>query len=187
MKYKSIATAAVAATVITAYGMLNQKAGPPEIYSDVPGAINADIQTPEQIAGTICNSHWSTSSIRPSTSYTNPIKFAALKKYNQEHGTSYHVTDGELDHLISIELGGSPTSTDNLWYEPFTTQVNGRQIGAHEKDKVENALHDMVCRDQITLQQAQQIISSDWYAEYLKLFPSQTFGAADQINDPDDN
>lgn len=146
------------------------KAGPEYIYPLVSGAIDYEVSAhPEQ---TICNSNWSTKSTRPPVSYTNFIKVEALANYNRKFGTSYKMADGELDHLVSIELGGSPTSTDNLWFEPYITQVGGTQVGAHEKDKVENFLHSYVCAGNTSLSQAQQSIVKDWYKIYL-LIPSK--------------
>lgn len=141
------------------------KAGPAAIYPDMPGAIDPD--TSGNVAGTICNSAWSTRSIRPPVSVTDPIKTVALTRYNTEFGTSYVKADGELDHIISLELGGAPSDTNNLYFEPYITQVNGVQVGAHEKDKVENELHKEVCNGTLTLDQAQSIITTDWYAFYL--------------------
>jgi len=66
----------------------------------------------------------------------------------------------ELDHFISLELGGSNTSA-NLWPEPY-----GPFPGAHEKDWVENYLHDQVCSGQMALADAQAAIASDWYAVF---------------------
>ena len=34
--------------------------------------------------------------------------------------------------------------------------------GSHEKDRLENRLHTMVCSGQITLRHAQQAIADDW-------------------------
>src|SRR5215470_2592162 len=52
------------------------KAGPTELYPDparTPGVANPDI-TQDNIADNICNTNWSTKSIRPPVSYTNPLK-----------------------------------------------------------------------------------------------------------------
>ncbi|CAB4133097.1 HNHc domain containing protein [uncultured Caudovirales phage] len=68
----------------------------------------------------------------------------------------------EVDHLISLELGGSNDPL-NLWPQPYTGEPN-----AHEKDLVENKLHSMVCSGQITLEQAQKQISTDWVGAYKK-------------------
>jgi hypothetical protein len=65
----------------------------------------------------------------------------------------------EVDHFIPLELGGSNDIT-NLWPEPYLVP------GAHEKDHVENYLHDQVCNGSMALGDAQQMIASDWYAVY---------------------
>lgn len=66
----------------------------------------------------------------------------------------------EIDHLISIELGGA-NSDANLWPQPVDAKD---LVGFHEKDKVENALHRKVCSGEISLPAAQQCIARDWYA-----------------------
>jgi hypothetical protein len=69
----------------------------------------------------------------------------------------------EIDHLISLELGGANT-IDNLWPQPYDGDWN-----AHDKDRLENKLHQMVCKDKsITLQEAQKEIATDWVAAYKK-------------------
>jgi hypothetical protein len=59
----------------------------------------------------------------------------------------------EVDHLISLELGGA-NATSNLWVEP------GKIPNA--KDAVENRLHKEVCTGQITLAEAQREIATNW-------------------------
>jgi hypothetical protein len=80
--------------------------------------------------------------------------------------TQYGATDvrgaDEVDHFIPLELGGS-NAIANLWPEPFGAP------GAHEKDRVENYLHDQVCSGALALGDAQQMIVGDWYAIYLTL------------------
>ncbi len=66
----------------------------------------------------------------------------------------------EVDHLISLELGGS-NDIANLWPEAAQPQP-----GFHEKDKIENYLHDQVCNGTISLQQAQQEIATNWLQVY---------------------
>jgi hypothetical protein len=69
----------------------------------------------------------------------------------------------EIDHLISLELGGANTS-DNLWPQPYDGDWS-----AHDKDRLENKLHQMVCKDKtITLTEAQKEIATDWVAAYKK-------------------
>ena len=69
----------------------------------------------------------------------------------------------EIDHLISLELGGANTE-DNLWPQPYDGDWN-----AHDKDRLENLFRKMVCVDKtISLQEAQQEISTDWISAYKK-------------------
>jgi hypothetical protein len=66
----------------------------------------------------------------------------------------------EVDHLISLELGGS-NAIRNLWPEPYA----GRW-GARTKDVLENRLHDLVCEGRLALRSAQRQEAWDWVAAY---------------------
>ena len=66
----------------------------------------------------------------------------------------------EVDHLVSLELGGL-NDISNLWPEAAAPKP-----GFHEKDEVENALHDQVCSGQIDLSTAQREIATDWLSVY---------------------
>jgi hypothetical protein len=68
----------------------------------------------------------------------------------------------EVDHLISLELGGS-NDLANLWPESYHGPHN-----AHEKDALENQLHRLVCTGYVTLSDAQHDIASDWVAALKK-------------------
>ncbi|MBI4500786.1 MAG: HNH endonuclease [Gemmatimonadetes bacterium] len=59
----------------------------------------------------------------------------------------------EVDHLISLELGGS-NDLENLWPQPYPDAI--------EKDKVENALHWLVCHGRVGLRRAQRGIAQNW-------------------------
>jgi hypothetical protein len=48
--------------------------------------------------------------------------------------------DYEMDHLISVSLGGS-NSIENLWPEPLRLNVDGKDLGAVTKDAFEDRLH----------------------------------------------
>ena len=87
------------------------------------------------------------------------------KQVYAEYGISYPQPTGsyEVDHFISLELGGSNDIT-NLWPEPALPTP-----GFHEKDKVENYLHQQVCNGSMSLKEAQREIATDWYAVYLKI------------------
>lgn len=68
----------------------------------------------------------------------------------------------EIDHLISLELGGM-NDRENLWPQSYTGTMN-----AHMKDALENKLHQMVCEGTITLEEAQKDISENWIESYEK-------------------
>src|SRR4051794_30873115 len=72
--------------------------------------------------------------------------------------------DGEVDHLVSLELGGS-NARANLFPESATPSP-----GSHEKDRLENALHDEVCDGRTSLHRAQHLIATDWVAAYHARF-----------------
>lgn len=57
---------------------------------------------------------------------------------------------GEIDHLISLELGGSNDLT-NLW----------PQTNYKDKDKLENLLHRQVCEGKLSLPKAQALIKGN--------------------------
>lgn len=112
--------------------------------------------TQDNIHTTICVSGYS-ASVRPPESVTNKIKKEQLPAY----GDSDSMTNYELDHLISLELGGCPDCVANLWPEPYNIT-----LGAHQKDTVENYLHKQVCNGAMTLHDAQEEIATDWVAVY---------------------
>jgi hypothetical protein len=81
-----------------------------------------------------------------------------------EYGIKSHVSGQyEVDHYISLELGGS-NEISNLFPEAASPKP-----GFHEKDQVENYLHDQVCSGMMTLKQAQISISTNWLAVYQQM------------------
>ena len=90
---------------------------------------------------------------------------------------AYGYTDApanyELDHLISLELGGHPSDVRNLWPEAY-----GRsEWDASRKDQVENKLHDLVCSGQILLADAQRPEAADWKVAWTKYVGTHGQGA----------
>ena len=81
-----------------------------------------------------------------------------------EYGITKHFNgaSGEVDHLVSLELGGSNAEA-NLFPEAATPKP-----GSHEKDRLENKLHQLVCKGQLGLRTAQRAIGRDWVAAYGK-------------------
>jgi hypothetical protein len=107
-----------------------------------PGVLNPDV-TQANIRSTICRHGW-TSTIRPPSSYTDELKRKQMRQYGEAGSLSAY----QEDHLISLELGGSPTDPRNLWPEPYPR--------AAEVDTIENELNSDVCSGRLTLAQAQQ-------------------------------
>ena len=81
-----------------------------------------------------------------------------------EYGIASHTPgEYEVDHLVSLELGGS-NDISNLWPEAAAPTP-----GFHEKDEVENFLHDQVCAGAIPLAEAQVEIARDWMSVYAQM------------------
>lgn len=119
-----------------------------------PGATNPDVAQ-STINSTICVSGW-TSTVRPPTSYTNPLKVQQIAEYGY---TDTSTADYEEDHMIPLELGGAPRDPKNLWPEPRKADTGST---AATKDSVENNLKTMVCDGAAQLAAAQQAIATDW-------------------------
>ncbi len=137
-----------------------------------PGAVSAGVT-----AAQLCAVGFSTRVFRPPVSYTNRLKTLELGGGGTITGPSgaiYTVTgehlpgavsDYELDHLISLEIGGNPEDPRNLWMEPW--ERRGAHLaptgqGAESKDLVENRLHREVCSGTITLAEAQTEVAGNW-------------------------
>ncbi|GER91396.1 hypothetical protein KDW_55580 [Dictyobacter vulcani] len=71
----------------------------------------------------------------------------------------------EIDHLVSLQLGGS-NDISNLWPEPDKPLPGYRQ-----KNQVENYLHDQVCAGKISLREAQSEIAINWLQYYSQIPP----------------
>lgn len=113
-----------------------------------PGAVD-----PSLTKAKLCDASFHTGTVR---NVTESTKKKVCAEYAQKGCPSH---DFEIDHLISIELGGS-NDAKNLWPQPVDA---AGVIGFHTKDKLENQLHRMVCSGKIALPAAQQCIAQDWY------------------------
>jgi len=92
------------------------------------------------------------------------VKRSVYRSYGIRH---HQPGEYEVDHLISLELGGDNQPT-NLWPEPYQGPWN-----AHIKDDLEDELHRRVCAGTVPLQVAQREISSNWVAAYRKYVGGQ--------------
>jgi hypothetical protein len=69
----------------------------------------------------------------------------------------------EIDHLISLELGGA-NDVKNLWPQSYTT----KPLNAHTKDALENKLHKLICDGKVNAADVQKDVAADWTAAYTK-------------------
>ena len=122
-----------------------------------PGSINPSVNQ-ENIQDTICVPGFS-KTVRPPVSYTSPLKIHLMHSYGFTDSRSNY----ELDHLVSLEIGGNPKSVTNLWPEPGYGQYN-----FHIKDRFENYLHKAVCSGSIFLSDAQKEIANNWIENWKR-------------------
>lgn len=122
-----------------------------------PGSIDPRV-TQANIHQTVCVSGY-TRTVRPSTSYTTPLKVQLIARY----GLTDPLTSFELDHLVPLALGGAPKDVHNLFPQYYAPTP-----GAHEKDALENKLHSAVCNGQMTLAHAQGLFANNWIDAYTR-------------------
>jgi hypothetical protein len=81
-----------------------------------------------------------------------------------EYGIADHPGGSyEVDHLVPLEIGGS-NDVANLWPEAAEPPP-----GFHQKDQVENYLHDQVCAGHLSLLDAQRMAASNWIGVYEQI------------------
>lgn len=131
-----------------------------------PGAIDPTV-TQENIDSTVCVRGY-TKTVRPPAYYTNKLKKHQMREYGYEDRNPKHY---EEDHLIALSIGGNPRDPKNLWPEPRKSEWN-----AKKKDRLEYVLYRMVCDHEISLNEAQQAMASDWIAAYKKYVPQKKRG-----------
>ena len=150
---------------------LPQPSSVPSISNDSPifpdKTLTPGATEPNATEQTVCN-----------VGYTKAVRDVPLPERKQvfrEYGIAYqNAGQYEVDHLVSLELGGS-NDIKNLWPEKYCPvgQHPPDCIGARDKDVVETTLHREICAGHVTLQQAQQIITTDWYAYYKQIKGTQ--------------
>ena len=124
-------------------------------------ALNRDV-TSATAKQTICVAGYS-KTIRPPSHDTEPIKVRLLQAASIEPS---RISDFELDHIIPLSLGGHPRDLTNLELQSWAGER-----GARRKDALERRLHNLVCRDGMSLNDAQACIAEDWYtcaSKYLE-------------------
>lgn len=116
----------------------------------------------------ICSPTFRTGSVRA-------VSTATKHEIEQEYGLtpkSYGRTL-EIDHIISLELGGS-NDPANLFPEELTLPKH--KPGYRIKDKVETKAAKAVCAGTITLSYAQHQIAANWELLYKKLYGAMPKG-----------
>jgi hypothetical protein len=109
---------------------------------DLAGMVDRRVSQ-ANIQDTICRRGY-TRTVRPPRDVTDAIK----RNLPADQGVS--VGDYELDHVVSLDLGGSPLDLRNLRLQPWAGACN-----AHMKDDLERQLAIMVCAGDVTLNGAQ--------------------------------
>jgi len=99
--------------------------------------------------------------------YTKTVRDVSERLKNEiydEYGIySHEPKEFEIDHLISLELGGSNEKT-NLWAQSYKTSPYNATL----KDVLEHKMHRLVCSHQLDIKQAQKEISTNWIEAYHK-------------------
>ena len=119
-------------------------------HACTPGARFAKVTKAE-----VCTPGYS-SAVRNVSSSTKDAVYTAYGMTRHFNGSN-----GEVDHLVSLELGGS-NARSNLFPEAAP--------GSHEKDRLENELHAEVCSGSLRLRAAQRLIATNWVAAYRARF-----------------
>jgi hypothetical protein len=144
--------AALGVAAIVAAASVGAIASPVTVQCSVRGALPDPGCTPGDLNPQVTQSNVK-QTICPPVSYTDPLKQELMRSYRLTGQPNAY----ELDHFVSLELGGNPTSPKNLWPQAYAPAP-----GAHEKDRVENYLRKEVCSGAMTLAAAQDKIKGDW-------------------------
>jgi hypothetical protein len=122
-----------------------------------PGAINPNVTVAvlkSKGFNTHCDRNQATTAAQKSRTY---IYYGIHQPVNNIGKTQIC----ELDHLVSLELGGADT-LDNIWPQCGPDSVALRQRYFRMKDKVENYLARQVKKGRMSLEEAQRGIAADW-------------------------
>jgi hypothetical protein len=126
-----------------------------------PGAIN-----PSLTLDVLKDPQFTTKCVRDQATSAQE-KFATYQWYglNKPANNTGQNQVCELDHLISLELGGADT-LDNLWPQCGPSRVALEERFFKRKDTVENYLAKQVRDGSMSLADAQEGIAKDW-TQYL--------------------
>ncbi len=120
-------------------------------HACTPGAVFPDVT-----AAQVCQADYTSSVRKVPTGVENQV-------YAEYGIQNYTVGQYEVDHVVSVELGGS-NDIANLWPEAASPKP-----GFHEKDQVEKYLHDQVCLHNMPLYDAQIELANNWLDVYIQM------------------
>jgi hypothetical protein len=106
------------------------------------------------------------------------VPSSVKKKVYLSYGITHRLRgEYEVDHLISLQLGGS-NSVKNLWPQSYFTSTWNARV----KDALENELHREICNGTLDYKVAQREIAANWiaaYRKYMKHAPKSVFHQTD--------
>lgn len=143
------------------FGLLALLAGPLVTADPTHSPIRPD---PQMTPGDVLTTNRNVICVPGYTKTVRDVPQSVKNQVYRQYGVvSREPREYEVDHLISLEQGGS-NSIRNLWPESYVTQP----LNAHVKDRLENKLHELICSGQMPVEQAQKEIAADWTAAYAK-------------------
>lgn len=99
--------------------------------------------------------------VRPRGTLWRRLKEEAFARYGIAHqdrdaigANGVREPEYQVDHLIPLEIGGSPTDLQNIWPQPIGAALH--------KDRIENELRELVCSGRMPLRQAQDAVARNW-------------------------
>jgi len=116
--------------------------------------------TQASIEQTICRAGGYSDSVRPPEAMTEALKYKMLAAYGVPGSK---IGEYELDHVVSVSLGGS-SSTYNLWPEPNVDagRYARSEYVANDKDEIEHRAWEAVCDYQDKLGRTQRTMATNW-------------------------
>lgn len=146
------------------FSALSQMTGLPDPRM-TPGSIDPAV-TQDNIHATVCIKGY-TERVRPDKEYTNRLKHEQLRQYRYQ---DVNPSNYEQDHLIPLNIGGNPSDPHNLWPQPRQGEWS-----SDRKNDLEFVVYKMVCKGEITLQEAQQRVAHNWIQAYKDWVPSHSY------------
>lgn len=130
-----------------------------------PGALDPEVMQ-SNIKESICKAgHFTwTEGHMPPKSFLEKTEKEQIAAYGYPDENMKHY---QMDHLVPLSLGGSPTEAKNIWPQALISKWSARR-----KDYLEGILHEKVCKGEISLSQAQEEIRINWITAYQKYLGS---------------